>query len=209
MNINNRFKTLVLALVIGTGIGMFDGTAHGQVPSRFTLTTATLAGGCFWCLEPPYEGREGIVDVIAGYTGGNTLNPTYREIGTGLTGHYEAVQVTFDPRKISYEEILRIFWQNIDPTDAGGQFADRGSQYKTAIFYHDAQQLKIAQKSRSDLASSGKFQKSIATELIPASQFFPAEEYHQDYYKKNATHYNRYKKGSGRAGYIERTWGKD
>lgn len=168
--------------------------------------TATFAGGCFWCMEPPFEKLEGVGAVVSGYTGGEKENPSYEQVSSGATGHREAVQVTYDPAKISYATLLDVFWRSIDPTDAGGQFADRGSQYKTGIFYHDDEQKSLAEKSRQALEQSGTFDKPIVVEILPAGPFYAAETYHQDYYKKNPTHYNRYKVGSGRKGFLESVW---
>ncbi len=168
--------------------------------------TATFAGGCFWCMEPPFEKLEGVGAVVSGYTGGEKENPSYEQVSSGATGHREAVQVTYDPAKISYATLLDVFWRSIDPTDAGGQFADRGSQYKTGIFYHDDEQKSLAEKSRQALEQSGTFDKPIVVEILPAGPFYAAEMYHQDYYKKNPTHYNRYKVGSGRKGFLESVW---
>ncbi len=201
----NTIKMLILGLLL-TGSGLWN---HGQAQSSFTQATATFAGGCFWCLEPPFESEPGVSDVISGYTGGDTRDPSYRAVGTGLTGHREAVQVRYDPRQVSYERLLEIFWRNIDPTDAGGQFHDRGSQYMTAVFYHDEAQRTAAEKSRRELDHSGKFTRPVVTDILPAGRFYPAEDYHQDYYRKNAKQYQRYKVGSGRAGFIEKNWGKE
>ena len=167
---------------------------------------ATFAGGCFWCMEPAFEGREGVFDVFVGYTGGLRENPSYEEVSQGRTGHREAVQIIYDPEKITYSELLDIFWQQIDPTDAVGQFADRGSQYKTAIFYHDTEQQQAAGRSKKELEKIKKFNKPITTEIIKAAFFYKAEEYHQDYYKKSPTRYNLYKKGSGREDFIKENW---
>lgn len=171
------------------------------------LKKATFAGGCFWCMEPPFDQLQGVEATITGYTGGKTANPTYQEVSTGKTGHAEAIQILFDPEIISYAELLEVFWTNIDPTTKNRQFADRGSQYRTAIFYHDEEQKELAIKSKQKLESSGKFDSPIVTEIVPAGEFYRAEEYHQDYYLKNPLHYNNYKIGSGRAGYIKKTWG--
>src|SRR5438309_187579 len=169
---------------------------------------ATFAGGCFWCMQPPFEQLKGVISVKAGYTGGHTENPTYEDVCTGTTGHAEAVQFTYDPAQISYKELLDVFWRNIDPTTENAQFADHGTQYRTAIFYHDAEQKRLAEASRDRLAKSGKFKSPIVTEIVPAGPFYSAEDYHQDYYKKNPFRYNAYKVGSGREGFIEKTWGK-
>ena len=170
------------------------------------LEKATFAGGCFWCMVKPFDQYEGVESVISGYTGGHTENPTYKEVCSETTGHFEAVQITFDPALISYETILSLFWQQIDPTDPGGQFHDRGDSYRTAIFYHSEEQKMMAEQSKQDLSNSGKFSKPIATLILPAKPFYPAEEYHQDYYQKNAFHYQHYRKGSGRADFIDRHW---
>jgi peptide methionine sulfoxide reductase msrA/msrB len=172
------------------------------------LKIATFAGGCFWCSEADFEKTAGVVKVISGYTGGRKEKPTYDEVSSGNTGHLEAVQVYYDPEKISYEGLLDVFWRHIDPTDGGGQFVDRGEQYRSAIFYHDEEQKKLAEQSRDALAKSGKFQKPIATEVLKLSQFYPAEEYHQDYYKKNSFRYQYYRFGSGRDQFLEGVWGK-
>jgi methionine-S-sulfoxide reductase len=173
------------------------------------LQKATFAGGCFWCMEPPYDNLSGVVSTIVGYIGGSVQNPTYEQVSTGKTGHLEAVQITFDSTQLSYEKLLDVFWKNIDPTDPYGQFADKGSQYETAIFYHDETQKELAIKSKEKLATSGKFSDPIVTQIREATEFFPAEDYHQDYYKNHPLRYNGYKTGSGRAGFLERTWGQD
>ena len=167
---------------------------------------AIFAGGCFWCMIQPFAALDGVDEVIAGYTGGKTDNPDYEKVSTGKTGHYEAVRVKYDPLRISYEKLLETFWKQIDPTDAGGQFADRGGQYLTAVFYTDDEQRRLAEISRQALAESALFKGSIATGILPAESFYPAEDYHQDYPKKNPEHYKRYKEGSGRKGFIEKTW---
>ena len=167
---------------------------------------ATFAGGCFWCMVKPFDEYEGVIKVTSGYTGGHKENPTYEEVCSDTTGHYEAVQIEFDPSIISYSRLLDIFWRQIDPTDPYGQFADRGSSYKTAIFYHNDKQKKEAIKSFMELEKSNRFEYPIATEILEAETFYPAEEYHQDYYKKNPTHYNMYRIGSGRERFLNDTW---
>ncbi|KMK76024.1 peptide-methionine (S)-S-oxide reductase MsrA [Alkalihalobacillus pseudalcaliphilus] len=169
---------------------------------------AIFAGGCFWCMVKPFHKYDGVLKVTSGYTGGHTKNPTYQEVCSETTGHYEAIEITFDPKIITYEELLSIFWKQIDPTDAGGQFYDRGQSYQTAIFYMNDSQKKAAEQSKLDLDKSGKFEQPIATKLLPAKTFYEAEEYHQDYYKKNPAHYERYQHGSGRAAFINRHWGE-
>ncbi len=170
---------------------------------------ATFAGGCFWCMEHPFEKLDGVKEVITGYTGGHKANPTYKEVSEIGTGHVEAVQITFEPDEIGYTELLDVFWKQIDPTDAGGSFADRGPQYRTAIFYHDDEQKRLAEKSKNDLEKSGRYDKPIVTEIIKYSKFWKAEDYHQNYYKKNPLRYKLYRKGSGRDQYLEKIWGKN
>lgn len=167
---------------------------------------ATFAGGCFWCMEPPYDDLDGVISTTVGYTGGEKPNPIYEEVCAGRTGHAEAVQIVFDSTKINYEDLLQVFWRNINPTDPYGQFADKGSQYRTAIFYYNEKQKELAEKSKKELEASGKFDNPIVTEIVPASVFYPAEDYHQDFYKNNPLRYNSYKVGSGRAGYLKKVW---
>lgn len=167
---------------------------------------ATFAGGCFWCMVEPFDERPGVIRVISGYTGGKISNPTYEQVATNTTGHREAVQITFNPEKLSYQELLNIFWQQIDPTDPGGQFNDRGESYQTAIFYHNHTQKELAEKSKERLQKDGKFSRPIVTEILPATAFYPAEKEHQHYYKSNPIHYQLYKKGSGRASFIKQNW---
>lgn len=170
---------------------------------------ATFAGGCFWCMVKPFDEQPGIVKVVSGYTGGHTVNPTYKEVCSEQTGHYEAVQITYDPAVFPYEKLLELYWQQIDPTDPGGQFYDRGGSYQTAIFYHSDEQKRLAEQSKTALEQSGRFSKPIATKILPAKEFYEAEEYHQDYYKKNPVHYNRYRIGSGREAFIQKNWGSN
>ncbi|MFH0727184.1 MAG: peptide-methionine (S)-S-oxide reductase MsrA [Pseudomonadota bacterium] len=174
-----------------------------------TMEKATFAGGCFWCVESDFEKAEGVGDVISGYTGGLEKNPTYEEVSAGTTGHLEAVQVSYDPQRISYEALLEIFWRHIDPTDSGGQFVDRGSQYRSAIFYHNEQQRDMAEKSKAALEKSGQFQKPIVTEIKMATAFYSAEDYHQDYYKNNPIRYKFYRFNSGRDQFLDRAWGTE
>ncbi len=170
---------------------------------------ATFAGGCFWCMTPPFEKLDGVKEVISGYTGGHTVNPTYEDVTSETTGHLESIEVIYDPAKISYEKLLDVFWRQINPTDAGGQFVDRGPSYKTAIFYHNEEQKQLADESKKKLAESGRFDKPIVTEIRPAGPFYAAEEYHQDYWKKNPIRYKFYRYNSGRDQYLEKIWGKD
>jgi len=173
-----------------------------------TTELATFAGGCFWCMVSPFEEHPGIIKITSGYTGGHTENPTYEKVCTGTTGHFEAVQIVFDPNLMPYEKLLEIFWRQIDPTDPDGQFYDRGPQYRTAIFYHNEKQKQAAERSKKQLEESGKFDKPIATLILPASTFYPAEDYHQNYHKKNPLHYRMYRQGSGREAFIKKYWGK-
>lgn len=166
---------------------------------------ATFAGGCFWCMVKPFDQLPGIQHVVSGYTGGHVENPTYEEVCSGKTGHVEAVQITFDPEIFPYEKLLEIYWRQIDPTDAEGQFADRGSSYRTAIFYHNESQRMLAERSKQELLESGLFPE-IATKILPAGPFYPAEDYHQYYYKKKPFHYERYYAGSGRKDFLAKTW---
>ncbi len=172
------------------------------------LSKATFAGGCFWCVESDFEKYDGVVEAISGYAGGQTQNPTYKEVSSGGTGHAEVVQIIYDPQKITYSELLDIFWRHVDPTDPNGQFVDRGSQYRPAIFYHDEEQKRLAEDSKRKLESSGRFDKSIETEIVPISEFYEAEDYHQDYYKKNPLRYKFYRLNSGRDQFLKKTWAK-
>lgn len=199
-------KSLVL-LVAFTGVFAMTCASRAEEGGTGPQHKATFAGGCFWCMEPPFENLDGVFEVVSGYSGGSEENPTYQEVSAGVTGHREVIQVVYDPSKVSFEELLDVFWRQIDPTDSAGQFADRGNQYETAIYYHDDEQKILAEKSRDGLAQSGRFDRPIVTEILAAGPFYPAEDYHQDYYKKNSTHYKRYRKGSGREGYLEEVWG--
>ena len=165
---------------------------------------ATFAGGCFWCMEKPFEKTAGVLDVISGYTAGTTKNPTYGNYGAG--GHIEAVEITYDPTRVTYEKLLDIFWRQIDPTDGGGQFVDRGREYSTAIFYHNEEQKTLAEFSKQKLEAEKIFDKPIVTPILPAETFYPAEDYHQDYYKKNPLRYSLYRYGSGRDKFLDKTW---
>ena len=170
---------------------------------------ATFAGGCFWCMVKPFDQYEGVKRVVSGYTGGHTENPTYEEVCSDTTGHIEAIQITYDDELISYEDLLNIYWKQIDPTDSGGQFNDRGHKYKTVIFYHDEKQKELAEKSKQELQESGIFKLPIATEILKATVFYEAENYHQDYYKKNPNHYYSYYVGSGRYFFKKESWDRN
>lgn len=171
--------------------------------------TAVFAGGCFWCTESDFEKVDGVVEVISGYTGGRLANPTYQQVSSGGTGHVEAVKVVYDPDRVAYAQLLQVFWRHVDPTDAGGQFVDRGSQYRSVVFYSTDQQRSLAEASQKSLAASGRFGKPIATEILPLGEFYPAEDYHQDYYKKSPIRYRYYRSASGRDQFLEKTWAGD
>ncbi|WNF37212.1 peptide-methionine (R)-S-oxide reductase MsrB [Bacillaceae bacterium IKA-2] len=213
-----RMATLVLALVVLVSVYYFFGSNYKN--KGFTTETsvaydisnyklATFAGGCFWCMEPPFEKLAGVVDVISGYTGGDKVDPTYEEVTKGGTGHIEAVLVVYDPEIITYETLLNVFWRQIDPTDADGQFVDRGHSYTSAIFYHDEAQKTLAEISKQELRDTKRFDKQIVTPIIEADVFYHAEEYHQDYYLKNPIRYNYYRGNSGRDEFLDKTWGTE
>jgi len=168
---------------------------------------ATFAGGCFWCMEPPYDKLPGVTATISGYMGGAKLNPTYQEVSAGTTGHAEVVHVIYDPKKVAYEKLLEVFWVNVDPTVRDRQFCDSGSQYRTAIFYHDAEQRKAAEASKAALEKSKPFKEPIVTPIVMAAPFYPAEDYHQDYYTKNPLKYQLYRQGCGRDARLKQLWG--
>jgi len=202
--LKTTFLTLGMILMIATNTtgDSTKGTASGQKFER-----ATFAGGCFWCMEPPFDKLDGVISTISGYTGGTEKNPTYEQVSSGKTGHLEAIEVTYDPSRVSYSQLLDVFWKNIDPTQNNGQFVDIGAQYRTAIFYHNEEQRRLALESRNRLQESRKFGKPIVTEIRPAMEFYSAEDYHQDYYMKNPIRYKYYRWGSGRDRFLEETWG--
>ena len=182
-------------------------SSAGQPADSRPLAKATFAGGCFWCMEPPFDKLEGVISTTSGYTGGHKTHPTYQEVSAGGTGHAEAVEIVYDPAKISYARLLEVFWHNIDPTTPNGQFCDKGTQYRSAIFYHDATQKRLAEASQQALEASKPFTAPIVTEITPASEFYPAEEYHQDYYQKNPIRYKVYRYGCGRDRRLHELWG--
>jgi peptide methionine sulfoxide reductase msrA/msrB len=197
---------LPVGLLVGVGIMALA----VKVPAAPQEETAVFAGGCFWCMEPPFEKLAGVKAVISGYTGGVVENPTYEQVSDGMTGHLEAVQVVYDPAQVSYDQLLEVFWRQVDPTDQGGQFVDRGDQYRSAIFVKDEEQRRLAEASLKKLEKSKRFQGiPLATRILALGKFWPAEEYHQDYYKKNPIRYKYYRWGSGRDEYLEKTWGKE
>jgi peptide methionine sulfoxide reductase msrA/msrB len=207
-------KTLVSILVgLSVVAGLASAAAEEKKEAMMDMdhartAKAIFAGGCFWCMEPPFEKLDGVSAVVSGYIGGDKDNPTYQEVSAGRTGHAEAVEISYDPARISYKQLLDVFWMNVDPTDAQGQFVDRGSQYRTGIFYLDEEQKKQAEASRDELAKSGRFDRPIVTEIVAATQFYPAEDYHQDYYKESPVRYRFYRYNSGRDQFLEKTWGK-
>lgn len=185
------------------GKSRMDAASEGRQSEQ-----ATFAGGCFWCMVKPFQEWPGIERVLSGYTGGTTENPTYEEVCSGTTGHVEAVEITFHPDIISYETLLELFWQQIDPTDATGQFCDRGDSYQTAIFYHSNHQQALAESSKQALNASARFEKPVVTPILPAKPFWPAEAYHQDFYRKRTAHYQAYRQASGRDAFIVQHWQK-
>ena len=208
-------SAILINFVSGTGMNEnktdneFDDKEVVMTVNNGNLETATLGGGCFWCMEHPFEILDGVIDVVSGYSGGMTENPTYREVTSGTTGHIETVQITYNPEIISYNDLLNVFWRQIDPTDGGGSFVDRGSQYLNAIFYHTEEQKTIAAASIKALEGSGRFERPIVTELREFTKFYIAEDYHQDYYKKSADQYKQYRMYSGRDQFRELTWGEE
>ncbi len=205
------FSTIMLSFLLLLSCGQSQG---GKIMNPLIkqdnpidgLRKATFAGGCFWCMEPPFEQLEGVTEVISGYSGGKEKNPTYEQVASGATGHLETVQVLYDPDKIGYSELLEVFWKNIDPTDEYGQFVDRGKHYGTAIFYHDEEQRKLAEESKTKLQNSGRFSRPIVTAIREFEAFYEAEDYHQDYYKSHTSRYKHYRSGSGRDQFINRSW---
>ena len=200
-------RTVVALLTVGVLlVGAQSPTASQANDGE--LKKATFAGGCFWCMEPPFDELEGVVSTTSGYTGGNKLRPTYEEVSAGVTGHAEAVEVLYDPSKIGYAQLLEVFWRNVDPLTPNRQFCDNGSQYRTAIFYHDDEQERLARESKERLEQSGWFDDPIVTEINRARIFYPAEKYHQDYYTKNPLRYKLYRWSCGREKRLEQVWGE-
>ncbi len=199
-------KNWILGGLLAAFVFSNAGTAQKAAPK---YEKATFAGGCFWCMQPPFDKTKGVIQTTVGYTGGKEKNPTYEQVSNRQTGHVESIEVIFDPTQVTYEQLLDAYWHAIDPTQPDGQFADIGPQYRTYIYYHSEAQRKAAEASKEALGKSGKFSKPIAVQIVPASPFWPAEEYHQKYYKKNPTHYYQYAVGSGRYPFIQRVWGID
>lgn len=202
----NTIAVFVLLGLLVTALA--EKQTSAQAASDKTLARATFAGGCFWCMEPPFDELDGVVSTTSGYIGGQTENPSYEEVSSGVTGHTEAVQVVFDPVKVSYAKLLDVFWRNVDPLTPDAQFCDHGSQYRTAIFYHNEEQQRLAEASKQALAQSGRFTRPIVTEIAPAGEFYKAEDYHQDYYQKNPLRYKFYRYQCGRDQVLEQLWGK-
>lgn len=207
--VNKGLVERLSALCAFSALIMFVSVAHAaDDATKKTEARAIFAGGCFWCMEAPFDKLEGVTATFSGYTGGHTQAPNYRSVSSGRSGHYEAVEVRYDPTKVGYAKLLEVFWHNIDPLDAKGQFCDKGSQYLSAIFYTDTAQLEAAQKSLAALQKSGELNGEIATKVLPAEVFYPAEEYHQDYYKKNPLRYKFYRSGCGRDARLHALWGE-
>ena len=200
-------RALAILFVFGMIFLVSRVTAYGASPggTRTDVAKATFAGGCFWCMEPPFDKLDGVISTISGYTGGTKKNPTYEQVSAGGTGHAEAVEITYDPKKITYAKLLDVFWHNVDPLTPNRQFCDGGSQYRTAIFYHDENQKRLAEESKKAL--SKRFKQPIVTEIVPAKEFYPAEDYHQDYYIKNPLRYKFYRYNCGRDQRLEELWG--
>ena len=201
---------LLVLLAVVAGCGRQGSEAVAEVSERQgdkAMEKATFAGGCFWCMEPPFEKLAGVSDVVSGYAGGAGKDPTYEDYAA--KGHLEVVQITYDPSRITYSQLLEVFWRQINPTDAGGQLVDRGPQYRSAVFYHNEDQKRLAEESKRQLEASGRFSDPIVTDILPASVFYKAEDYHQDYYKTLSTRYSYYRSRSGRDAYLEKVWGQD
>lgn len=206
-----RHLLAALGLALAASLAIPSQTSAQQRPGPAGSpqgAVATFAGGCFWCMEPPYDKLDGVLATISGYMGGHKSNPSYEEVSSGRTGHAEVVQVRYDPRRVSYEKLLEVFWSNVDPTTKDAQFCDHGSQYRTAIFYHTEEQRRLAEASRTRLERSKPFKEPIVTPIVPATAFWPAEEYHQDYYVKNPIRYKFYRTGCGRDARLRELWGK-
>lgn len=202
-----NFLLIPAIMVFSSTAAVGQGAGVMSVKKESKINVATFSGGCFWCTESDFEKVSGVVDVVSGYTGGRVENPTYEQVCSGKTGHVEAVQVHFDPSKVSYERLLEIFWMHVDPTDGGGQFADRGSQYRSSIFYHDERQRQLAERSKSALDASGIFDRPIVTEIRPFAVFYEAEDYHQNYNRTCSARYQTYRSGSGRDDFLKAMWG--
>lgn len=206
--IDNMKRNFLLALGCATLVAGIVAHTHAQNSSPTATRTAILAGGCFWCIQPAFDKANGVIKTVVGYSGGTEPNPTYQLVSSERTNYRESIEITYDPAKISYEQLLDIYWRQIDPTQADGQFTDIGPSYRAAIFYGNAEEKKIAETSREKLAHSGKFHKPIVTEILPTIKFYPAEVYHQKYYRQNPEHFEAFEKGSGRVSFKTKTWGQ-
>lgn len=200
-------RTSVLLLVACVGV-IAAAVPHARGEAKGKTAIATFAGGCFWCMQPPFEKLKGVLSTTVGYTGGHTKNPTYQDVSAGGTGHAESVQIVYDPEQISYAELLDVFWHNIDPITANAQFCDHGDQYRSAIFYHDETQQRVAEESKERLEASQRFDQPIVTAIVPAGEFYPAEEYHQKYHEKNPVRYRYYRWNCGRDQRLKELWGQ-
>jgi len=201
-------RALMTVLVTFAALAAAATTGSAGVVDPPHTELATFAGGCFWCMEPPFDAIDGVLSTTVGYTGGHVKNPTYQQVSAGGTGHAEAIQVVFDPAKVTYRQLLQVFWHNVDPTTRDRQFCDRGHQYRTAIFYHDDAQRQAAEQSKAELERSKPFSGDIVTEVVPAGPFYPAEDYHQEYYRKNPLRYKYYRFSCGRDARLEELWGE-
>lgn len=203
-----RLVLIGIMLICFATPGWSGNSALATAPARpGAVQKATFAGGCFWCMEHPFDQLQGVVSVTSGYTGGQKKNPTYKEVSAGITGHAESVQVVYDPARISYTKLLEVYWHNVDPTVKDSQFCDSGHQYRSAIFYHNEEQHKLVLRSKETLEKSKPFREPIVTEIAAATEFYPAEDYHQHYYKKNPIRYRYYRSGCGRDRRLKELWG--
>ncbi len=201
-------RLLVFVLLFSAAVALFVDPIHGQNSSSPPTRTAVFAGGCFWCIQPAFDKAKGVIKTVVGYSGGTEPNPTYELVSSEKTGYRESIEITYDSTRISYDQLLDIYWRQIDPTQVDGQFTDIGPSYRAAIFYGNDDEKKIAETSKEKLARSGKFNKPIVTELLPAMKFYPAEAYHQKYYQQNPDHFEAFEKGSGRDSFKKKTWGQ-
>jgi len=199
-------RTLIFLLSYALIAACTIANSQGQNPSPTETRTAVFAGGCFWCIQPAFDKAKGVIKTVVGYSGGSEPNPTYELVASEKTGHRESIQITYDPTKISYDQLLEIYWRQIDPTQADGQFTDIGPSYRAAIFYGSDDEKRVAETSKEELARSGKFNKPIVTEILPAMKFYPAEAYHQKYYQQNPEHFEAFEEGSGRVSFKKKAW---
>ncbi len=200
-------RVLVFTLLFSAAVAFFSDPARGQSSPPPAIKTAVFAGGCFWCIQPAFDKAKGVIKTVVGYSGGTEPNPTYDLVSSEKTGYRESIEITYHPAKISFDQLLDIYWRQIDPTQADGQFTDIGPSYRAAIFYGNDEEKKIAEASKEKLARSGKFDKPIVTEILPSMKFYPAEAYHQKYYQQNPEHFEAFERGSGRVSFGKKTWG--